>query len=273
MDTDKDTGTGMEMETDASLDMDTKLGIITAEEAAEAAKGLTFEIVWAALMESRRMTDEMRIENRKRDEEYNKRTEEYNKRTEEIRAEYQKRDEEYNKRMEASQRRMEESQRRMEESRLELEKTMAEVSRQLGDIGNTLGEFSESMFSPALWEKFAEYGIEVTEQTERKKFKADGKRIAEADVFIENGEYAIPVEIKTKLTEAHVDNHIERLKTISAHLNAKGDKRKLLGAVAGGVVADNVRLYAQEKGLFVIVQSGDCATIADAHEGFKAREW
>ena len=74
MDTNKDTDTSLEMDTDASLDMDTKLGIITAEEAAEAAKGLTFEIVWAALMESRRMTEEMRIENKKRDEEYNKRT-------------------------------------------------------------------------------------------------------------------------------------------------------------------------------------------------------
>ena len=76
-----------------------------------------------------------------------------------------------------------------------------------------------------------------------------------------------------QLTKADVDEHIERIEIIRMHLDTKGDKRKLMGAVAGGVVADKVLSYAQENGLFVIVQSGDSATIADAPEGFKAREW
>ena len=69
------------------------------------------------------------------------------------------------------------------------------MSVQIGGIGNSLGDLTESMFSGTLWEKFAQYGIPVSTQSERKKF-SDGKRIiAEADIFIENGEYAIPVEI------------------------------------------------------------------------------
>ena len=213
------------------------MDIISAQQAAEEAKGLTFEIVWAALMENRKQmakTDEQIAKTQKGIDEF----------------------------------RLE-----MQKSSEEMKKSSEEMKRQLGGIGNTLGEFSEAMFSPALWKKFAEHGIEVTEQSERKQFNDNGRRVAEADVYIENGEYAIPVEIKTKLTEAHVDKHIKRLQIISAHLSAKGDKRKLLGAVAGGVVADKVRSYAQEKGLFVIVQSGDCATIADAPEGFKAQVW
>ena len=297
MDINKDTGT------DTSLDTDTGLEIISAEEAVEAAKGMTFEVVWNALMEYRRqMAEDARMreeERQKQSEAWQKQNEEWQKREEER----QKREEERQKREEERQKREEERQKRSEEERQkrseeerqkreeeqkkqdekrqkdmdkfrrEMQKSTDEMKRQLGGIGNTLGEFSESMFSPALWKKFAEYGIEVTEQSERKQFNANGKRVAEADVYIENGEYAIPVEIKTKLTEAHVDDHIERLKIISAHLNSKGDKRKLLGAVAGGVVADKVRSYAQAKGLFVIVQSGNCATIAELPEGFKAREW
>ena len=40
--------------------------IITAEQAAEAAKGLTFEKGWAALMESRQRLEESREESEKR---------------------------------------------------------------------------------------------------------------------------------------------------------------------------------------------------------------
>ena len=41
----------------------------TAEQAAEAAKGLTFEVVWAALMENRQQMQEMQKESQKRSDE------------------------------------------------------------------------------------------------------------------------------------------------------------------------------------------------------------
>ena len=218
---------------------------MTAEQAAEAAKGLTFEMVWAALMESRQ------------------RMEESQKRTDEQIAESQKRTDEQ----------IQESQKRTDEALQRLEKTVAEVSRQFGGIGNSIGDLAESMFAGALCEKFAEYGILVTEQTERKRFREGKRVVAEADVFLENGEYAIPMEIKTKLTVKDIDGHIERIEAIRRHLDGKGDSRKLLGAVAGGVVPKNVMKLAHEKGLFVLVQSGDSVTIADAPIGFRAREW
>ena len=207
------------------------MDVITAEQAAEAAKGLTFEKVWAALMETR-------------------------------------------VRMEESQK---QTQKQIEETQKQIDKTdkqIEKMSKELGGIGNTLGEFTESMFSPVLWRKFAKYGIAVTEQSERRTFHdSDKKLLAEVDVYIENGEYAIPVEVKTKLFKTDVNEHIKRIKTIRKYLDDKGDKRKLLGAVAGAVVSDKVCKYAQEKGLFVIVQSGDSAVLADMPEGFVAREW
>jgi hypothetical protein len=93
------------------------------------------------------------------------------------------------------------------------------------------------------------------------------------DVLIENGEYSMPVEIKTVLSVEDVDEHLERIGKVRQVMDAHGDKRKLIGAVAGGSVPENVLRYAQKKGLFVIVQTGDSIDVADMPETFKAREW
>jgi hypothetical protein len=39
------------------------------------------------------------------------------------------------------------------------------------------------------------------------------------------------------------------------------------------VAAGGVRKYAQKKGLYVVVQSGDTAALAESPEDFAAREW
>ena len=217
-------------------------GIITAEQAAEAAKGLTFEKVWAALMETRQRMDESQ------------------KRAEESRMEYEKQ--------------VAESRNRADELNEQTQKRFDEVERQIGRLGNSIGDLAESMFSGSLWDKFDEYGIHVASQSVRKSIRDENKKlIAEIDVFIENGEYAIPVEIKTKLTMKDVDEHIKRIEVIRGYFDKKGDNRKLLGAIAAGVFTQNALKYAHDCGLFVLVQSGDSVTIADTPQGFKAREW
>jgi len=42
-----------------------------------------------------------------------------------------------------------------------------------------------------------------------------------------------------------------------------GDNRRILGAVAGGVVDDEVAQYAHEKGRYVIVQSGRASHLSE----------
>jgi hypothetical protein len=39
------------------------------------------------------------------------------------------------------------------------------------------------------------------------------------------------------------------------------------------VVSNEVKKYAQKKGLYVLVQSGDLIEVAEAPQQFKAREW
>ena len=95
--------------------------IITAEQAIEAAKGLTFEKVWAALMESRLNMEEshrrMDESSRRMDERFEKRMEEYQRRMDE--------------RIEETQKRMDESQRHMDESQRWIEKTSAGLTTPL----------------------------------------------------------------------------------------------------------------------------------------------
>jgi hypothetical protein len=56
-------------------------------------------------------------------------------------------------------------------------------------------------------------------------------------------------------------------------MDKRNDSRKIIGAVAGGVVSGDVLSYAQKNGLFVRVQSGDSAAIADMPKDFTARVW
>ena len=204
---------------------------MTAEEAAEAAKGLTFEKVWAALMETRQ-------------------------------------------RMEESQ---QETQRKLDETHRKNEKTIAdlkeELSKNVGGISNTLGQLTEAMFSPELDKKFSEYGYCFETQANNKTFKKDRQFVAEVDSVLENGEYVMLVEIKTKLAVEYVNEHLERIEKIRQYMDERGDCRKIVGAVAGGVVSESVQVYAQNKGLFVVIQSGNAAMIADTPKDFKVREW
>jgi len=212
--------------------------IITAEQAAEAAKGLTFEKVWAALMESRIRMEESQKETQKQIDE--------------------------------SQKRLEESQK---ESQEKTDKILAELSKNIGGIGNTLGRMSEGLFSVELHKKFNEIGYPFTKQGPHVKFHENGKVIAEADYFLENGEYAMVVEVKTEVKIDDVDDHMQRIAAIRSYFEAHGDSRRLVGAVAGVMLHENVMNYAQKQGLYAITQSGDSITIADLPKDFKPREW
>jgi hypothetical protein len=129
------------------------------------------------------------------------------------------------------------------------------------------------MVSAKLWEKFSDLGYTFTQGESNKRYW-DGKRVvAQVDMLLENGDYMMPVEIKSVLTQEDVDDHLERIGKIREQLDQRGDRRKLVGAVAGMVVSGEVREYAQRKGLYVLVQSGDSVTVADIPEGFRMREW
>ena len=86
--------------------------------------------------------------------------------------------------------------------------------------------------------QFNELGYTFTKQGPHVEFKDKDTRrvIAEADYFLEDGQYAMAVEVKTELNESDVDDHVERIGVIRRYFDERGDKRILVGAVAGGIV-------------------------------------
>jgi predicted RNase H-like nuclease (RuvC/YqgF family) len=155
----------------------------------------------------------------------------------------------------------------------ETDRIVKELSKNIGGVNKSFGRLMEEMYSARLWDKFAVFGYEFTCGCQRKKFRENDQSLAEADLFLENGLYAMVVEVKTDLTTEDVDEHLERIATIRDYMDRHGDKRFLVGAVAGGIAPKDVVRYAQKKGLYVVGWSGDAAMVAEAPPSFKAREW
>jgi len=246
---------------------------LTAEQAAEAAKGLTFEKVWAVLMQTQKMMQDSNAAMQKQLEESRKLMDESQKRSEELRKKTEKAIADSQKDIADSRKSIADSQKSIADSQRKTEKIVADLTKNIGGLGNTFGRFTEAMFSTELWKKFNELGYTFTRQAPRMKFYENGQVLAEVDFFLENGMYAMLVEIKTELSLDDVDSHLVRIGKIRHYLDARNDGRKLVGAVAGGIVSESVLNYAQRKGLFVIQQTGDSVAIASTPDGFKAREW
>ena len=162
---------------------------------------------------------------------------------------------------------------RSDEYKAEAEKSMKELRKEIGRVTGSIGQLTESMFSN-VWVKFNEaFGFEFTGQGPHYRFMEGERVVAEADYFLENGEYILIIEVKTKMTEEHIKDHMERLEVIRKHRDACGDKRKIVGAAAGAVFHESVMKYALKNGLYVLLQSGEAVTLADHPSDFKAREW
>jgi hypothetical protein len=141
---------------------------------------------------------------------------------------------------------------------------------QLGKLGNRLGEFVEWQVRPAAVRLFQERGIDVTELSSDLSVQR-GDEGLEIDLLVVNGSEAIAIEVKSKLTQADVDEHLERLDKFK-RLLPRYQSLKILGAVAAMVTPKEVASYAYRQGLFVIAQSGDNLVILNDQK-FKPKAW
>jgi hypothetical protein len=194
--------------------------------AREPQRGLTFEDVWAAMMETDRKFKET-----------DKRLEELTKRFEET------------------------------------DRQITRTGRQIGELGNRFGELAEHLVTPNITEKFRALSYTFTKAGPDVVFLSrDGTFLAEVDVWLENGEFAMAVEVKSKLRKEHVDDHLKRMDVLRAYLDERNDTRKLLGAIAGAIVPPELRNYVLKKGFYLIEQSGDTVKI-EPPAGFRPRIW
>jgi hypothetical protein len=160
----------------------------------------------------------------------------------------------------------------LRESQKETDRIVKENAKQIGKLGNRFGEMVEYMVVPNLREKFKEYGLKFREaMTDRVFSDDDDNTLFEVDVFLQNGDKAMLVEVKTTLTTEDVKEHIERLEKMRKYADLHGDKSTFLGAVAGIVMTDNVKKYSLGQGFYVIEPSGETFNIIPPNG--KPKEW
>jgi len=150
------------------------------------------------------------------------------------------------------------------------------TSRDIGKLGSRIGDIIENMVGGGnIVAQFRALGHHVIAHSRNKTFGGpEDDDSGQIDLFLENGDIAILVEVKTTLKNDDILDHLERMEKYRNWINANGgDKKRYLGAVAGAVVEENVVKFAQKKGFYVIVQSGVAFEIIAPPQGFKAKEW
>ena len=141
---------------------------------------------------------------------------------------------------------------------LETREQIKEIARENAKLGDRLGQLVAAMVEGGIIRMFKDLGYDFDVINPKQRFGNKELGIyGEIDLFLENGEFALLVEVKTNLTVDDVREHRERLEKFRLVANAKNDKRQFIAAVGGGVVQDNVRIFALKHGMFVVQQSGE----------------
>jgi Holliday junction resolvase-like predicted endonuclease len=144
------------------------------------------------------------------------------------------------------------------------------LSRRFGDLGNRLGEFVEAMVEPALVDLFRARGLDVSEVHRRVTSHRGAERI-EIDLLVVDGDTAVAVECKSRLTKEEVERHVERMNKFKRLLPKYADMQ-VHGAVAGMVVGEDAVEAAQSAGLWVLAQSGETVALKNDPD-FAPRVW
>jgi len=159
---------------------------------------------------------------------------------------------------------------RIAETDRRLDLRLNELGKQIGGLGNRLGEFVEGVVRPGLVRLFRERGVDVRETHRDLEAERNGRK-AQVDLLVVNDTEVVVVEVKSKLSQRDVEEHVERL-ALFKELFPRYADASVLGAMAAMVVPEKQATYAESVGLFVIGQAGDDAVLLNS-AGFEPRAW
>jgi hypothetical protein len=167
-----------------------------------------------------------------------------------------------------------EEDRKLREQMKETDRQMKETDKRLGKLTNRFGEMVEHMVVPNLLAQFKALGFAFEVATQNYKIVDEKNNVfVEVDVFLENGDKVMIVEIKATPSVEDIAGHVKRMEKLRKRADSRGDTRKYLGAIAGVVVSDSVKNKALGNGFFVLVPSGDTFTIIKPEGKYHVREW
>ena len=153
-----------------------------------------------------------------------------------------------------------------------LKERATKLDSHIGSLTNLFGDFTVGMIVPKIREKFMELGLVFLKSSPNVEVTDNTNKIAfEIDILLENGDKAMLIEVKTKLTEERINKHIQRLGKMRKYADIHGDKRAFLGAVAGFAITEEVRDIALNQGFYLIEPDGENFNIISPQG--KPKEW
>jgi len=158
------------------------------------------------------------------------------------------------------------------ESQKETDRVIKEIGKRLGDFTNSFGDIVEYMIAPKLQENFLDLGLDFQMACKDIKIKDKKNDISfQIDILLQNGNFAMLVEVKATLTISDINTHIERLEKMRKYADLHGDKRTFLGAVAGIAIPEKTKEYALAQGFYLIEPTGEDFCIIPPNN--KHKEW
>ncbi len=142
-----------------------------------------------------------------------------------------------------------------------LEQIAADNSFDMAGLTTHWDQFMDNLVGPAMVRLFQERGIEVQETSRRLKSQRPGAAL-EIDILAVNGDVAVAIEVKSRLSRQDVEDFLARLPKFKQAFPQYG-AYYIHGAVAGIEIDEGVDRYAYQQGLFVIKQTGDTVTLAN----------
>lgn len=174
------------------------------------------------------------------------------------------------KRSQRDYKRSQEEYEKLREQSRKTDEQIKRTSKQIGYLSNRLGDMEEYLVAPGMVRQFNEFNYHFSEVTRNYKiYGKDKKKLAEIDIMLENDDFILCVEVKVTPSEKDILQHIERLKIVQQYFKDRRPKeKKVIGAIAGTVFADQFKNIAIENGLYAITPSGHTFKI-DVPEGFE----
>ena len=149
---------------------------------------------------------------------------------------------------------MKESDRKWQQTREDIK----EANQRHGKLSDRIGDLIQAMVYGGIKRLFRDLGYDFDVINQKYHFgKKELGIYGEVDLLLENGDFALLVEVKTNLSVDDVKEHQECLEKFRLVADARNDKRRFIAAVGGGLVQENVRIFALKQGMFVIQQSGE----------------
>jgi hypothetical protein len=250
---------------------------MTAEQAREWGKTLSFESTWAAITKLGERIDKLgeRADEtwaaiKLTDENLDKSEARWNKRFDKREAMYAKRDAIWEKKSD----KLDAKINRTTEAVKQMSERVDKLMENVGGLNRSIGELIETLIAARLWEKFARYPYHLERAYRRIPIYNERNEIkTDIDILLSDTEWCMAVEVKREVEGKDVDKQLQRMELIRKYPPAEVNGKKMLGAIAGGVVPPDIRDYAQASGFFVLELTGESVTLLDPPKDFTAREW